>query len=118
MAQSNLDQTDSSDPQQIALRAAYGKMKALCDEHQIEFAIASEVPRKNLARICASVGVPLLDISAPWREHFASSDEPEQTNFATDPHYNELGHQLIANGIHEQLEKLRVAAGDAKLLRR
>ena len=114
MAQSNLDETDSSHPQQIALRAAYGKMKMLCDEHEVEFVVASEVPRKNLARICASVGVPLLDISAPWHEHFASSDEPEQTNFATDPHYNELGHQLLATGIHEQLQKLQVATRDGQ----
>jgi len=74
--------------------------------------------RYVVAPICDEIGVPILDASKLWRQHLASSEDPAPLGFATDPHFNELGHRLIAEAIDSELREMRVAEVSSGLLRR
>ena len=108
MTETSIDTADESDPQQIAIRAAYAKIKKLCDDNNVTFAAATEAHNDFLPRICAAISAPLLDLSEPWRKHFESGN-PEPTNFRTDPHYNDVGHRLLATALHDHFENQRMA---------
>jgi lysophospholipase L1-like esterase len=104
--------------QLIALRAAYRQMHQLCEQHGVALAIASESAGciENLRPICDAENLTLLDLSGYWQAHLGKTDE--EARFPTDPHYNELGHRLLAEAMIEQLEQVRVgerqAAGELR----
>lgn len=95
--------------QQVSfLRDAYGRMKELCDRHQIELAVASEFRVHPALRfVCRELDIRLIDVSARHARFRASSDAARPLYFPQDGHCTPLGHQLIAEAIHEQLHGAR-----------
>ena len=93
-----------------ALGEAYRLTKALCDEYGVELAVATEshVQADWLRQVCTPIDVPVLDLWRHWHAYLATHDEP--TSFHTDPHFNRLGHRLLAESIRSELTRLDVAA--------
>ena len=104
---------DEQARQWSTLREAYRMIDRLCREHGVALAVATELDgpvAESLSRICDELSVPMLDLSCRWQEHFAASEDARPLCFKTDPHYNELGHQLLAEAIRSELEQLRTAS--------
>jgi lysophospholipase L1-like esterase len=91
---------DPTPEQLVGLRDAYGRMRDLCAEHDVWFAVATEQPlwKPILGPLCEALGVPLLDLSGP----FAGVDR-RSYNLKGDHHYNEEGNRLLAEAIRAAL---------------
>lgn len=113
-----MDPESVSPDQLIAFREAYTSMAGLCKEHDVGFVMAGLEDSNVVAPICDEVGVPVLDASKLFRQHLASSETPAPLGFPTDPHFNELGHRLIAEAIDSELCDLSIAEVSGELLRR
>ena len=88
-------------PEQLAgLRDAYARIRDLCAEHKVSFAVATEQPlwRPILGPMCDALGVPLLDLSGPFR-----GVDRRTYNLQGDYHYNEEGNRLLAEAIETAL---------------
>ncbi len=94
-----------------ALKTVYGMIDELCDQYNVRFAVAAWHPDElaTVSRVCGELKVPVLDITRRFQRHYQSSKEPAPIRFKTDPHLNALGHQFLAEGIHRELERLRMA---------
>lgn len=103
------------EPEYIVLRDIYSRIKEICDEHGVRMIVSTEpgVDEKMTA-ICRDLGIGVIDLSRRWQQYQAESAEPARTSFKTDPHYNEVGHRLIAEGYHAELERIRVADAEVK----
>ncbi|MBI2826006.1 MAG: hypothetical protein HYX69_15080 [Planctomycetia bacterium] len=105
----------------VALREGYRRIGALCDAHEVRFAVANEMEPANLARqrlekTCRELGIAYLDLSGPWQRN-AAAEHPEPTSFKYDPHYNALGHQLLAEGLFHELDAWRMVEASLALRR-
>jgi len=98
-------------PEQVAgLKHAYRLMRDLCREHGVQLYIVNDGPAV-VPTVCDEMGITWFDLSKRWREYQNSPEKDQSPYFATDPHFNELGHRLIAEGMHGELTRLRGDAG-------
>jgi hypothetical protein len=113
----------------LGLKAAYGRIKQLCDANQVRLAVATEYGAAEYGRlgkfhkdlvdqVCGELSIPLLDLSAPWNQHFASAQQPAPLHFKTDPHYSVTGHRLLAQGISGDLPRATMARATGDAVRR
>jgi lysophospholipase L1-like esterase len=96
--------------QVIGLKHAYRLMRDLCLEHGVKLYIVNDGPAV-VPTVCDELGVTWFDLSKRWREYQNSPEKDQSPYFATDPHFNEFGHRLIAEGMHGELTRLRGDAG-------
>jgi hypothetical protein len=82
--------------QLVGLRDAYRRLRDLCAEHEVWCAVATEDPLwlAILRPICGALGVPLLDLSGPFRGVVR-----ETYQLRGDHHYNAEGYRLLARAI-------------------
>ncbi|MBL9092373.1 MAG: SGNH/GDSL hydrolase family protein [Planctomycetaceae bacterium] len=102
-------------PELIALREAYRGMRDLCREHGVRLIVLGHgYTQAELGRACEQLDITLIDGSRRWRRHWASAEAASRRiDFPTDPHNNEYGHQLLAEGFREDLASLQARAGAA-----
>jgi hypothetical protein len=94
-------------PEQIAgLRHVYRLMDALCREHGVKLFIVNDGP-PVVPAVCEELGITWFDLTERWSAYYASDEASQRWCFPTDPHFNELGHRLIAEGIHGELARWR-----------
>lgn len=90
--------------QVVFLRDAYARLKELCDQHEIELAIASEFRvHPALAYVCRQLDIRLLDVSRRLERFAQSSDAGQPLYFRHDGHCTPLGHRLIAEALYDEL---------------
>ena len=58
-----------------------------------------------LNRVCPSLAIPVIDLSAPWIERL-NSEDAEPIYFRSDPHANAEGHRLLAEAAHPKIMDL------------
>ncbi len=105
-AKSEVVASSEPTPTQQALREIYRRIKDLCARHEVRLAIVAE--GGDEIGICRDLGIPCANLSERWRRHFATPGAPS-ISFRSDPHFNELGHKLIAEVIQRELPALRTA---------
>jgi hypothetical protein len=90
------------------LEFAYRSIRDLCDQRGIAFAVAALEPESCgvVRQVCGKLKIPMLDLSRHCEAHFAASGGPALIRFRTDPHYNELGQELIARAIRVELQHM------------
>lgn len=107
------------------LRKVYGDMKTVCDSRGVRLAIAfipgpcevtqtqqwnwpeyQSTVHEGLAKLTRELGLPLLDTTDVFRNHFAKPNAEPMT-FKTDPHLNETGHRLVAESLASRMRDLR-----------
>jgi lysophospholipase L1-like esterase len=96
--------------QVVGLRHAYRLMRDLCREHGVTLYIVNDGPAV-VPTVCDELGVTWFDLSKRWREYQNSAEKDQSPYFPTDPHFNEIGHRLIAEAVHAELQRLRGDAG-------
>lgn len=112
----------------LGLKAAYGRIKQLCDEHRVRLAVATEYAaaeygragafHKGLVeRVCGELGIALFDLAAVWNRHLASRASVP-LHFRTDPHYTVVAHRLLAEGIGADLQREALARAAGGTIRR
>ena len=97
--------------QLTALRYVYRQMNELCRAHGVKLYVVNDGP-PVVPAVCDEAGIAWFDLSRRWSEYYASPQATEAWCFPTDPHFNELGHRLIAEGMHGELARLRSAASN------
>lgn len=90
--------------QLVGLRDAYRRLRGLCAEHEVFCAIATEdlLWQPILKAICDGLGMPLLDLSGPFR-----GVDRLTYNLQGDHHYNRKGYRLLAQAIEAALPPQR-----------
>jgi lysophospholipase L1-like esterase len=96
--------------QVVGLKHAYRLMRDICREHGVALYVVNDGPAV-VPTVCDELGVTWFDLSKRWREYQNSPEKDQSPYFPTDPHFNELGHRLIAEGMHAELLRLRGDAG-------
>lgn len=86
--------------QLVGMRAAYGRIRDLCAEHEVWLAVGTEdsLWQPILRPLCKNLGVSLLDLSGPFR-----GVDRESYCLRADHHYNEKGYRLLAQAIEAAL---------------
>lgn len=100
--------TDFSEPlpplEREALAACYRGMRDACHAAGVDFWVALETrPQGQVSAICQELEVPVLDLGPGWQAALLAVGVEEPTSFPHDPHYNELGHKLLARTLWEEL---------------
>jgi len=100
--------------QQQGLEYAYGLIRNLCRERQVEFCVASEFAvHPALRDVCHKLEIPLLDLSLCYARYAQSPDAAQAWHFQSDPHYTQFGHHLVAQGMREQSPAISAAVAAA-----
>jgi hypothetical protein len=103
---------DATPEQVLAMRESLQRAKQLCTEHKVELLVASEKTGPAIMRLqalCKELSIGYLDLTPRWKQHF-DSPEPAPLQFRHDPHYNEVGHELLAAAIGAELDRLPPAS--------
>jgi hypothetical protein len=90
--------------QLVGLRDAYRRMRDLCAEREVWLAVATEdrLWQPILRPICDALGVPLLDLSGPFK-----GVDRVTYKLRGDHHYNERGYRLLAQAIEAAVASQR-----------
>jgi hypothetical protein len=62
-----------------------------------------------MPQICNELNLPLIDLSDDFDKHITAQWDP--TKIPGDGHWSELGNRIAAEGLHRELEQLRIARG-------
>jgi lysophospholipase L1-like esterase len=95
-----------------AIEHCYCLMQDLCRRHGIELSIVwqFETPVvEPLAELAQRHSLRLIDLSSAIRQQRDLSNITESLQFERDPHYNELGHEMIGRGLADRLAAIDVA---------
>jgi len=95
-----------SPEQMVGLRHSYRMMRDLCAKHDVKLRIVNE-GGPYVPAVCDDLGITWLSLADRWHRHAASPQAAEPTAFKTDPHFNELGHRMIAEAIYSELQRVR-----------
>lgn len=94
-----------------ALAACYRGMREACRAAGVDFWVALETrPEGQVSAICRELEVPVLDIGPGWQASLLAVGVEQPTSFPHDPHYNELGHKLLAHTLWDELGHTPLAA--------
>ncbi|MFO0869598.1 MAG: SGNH/GDSL hydrolase family protein [Pirellulales bacterium] len=104
------------------LKIILQRIRELCREHDVEFAVASDFhPDELLTTACRELDLPLLDTTQRYQRFLRSSDGGQAVFFNHDPHPTALGHRLFAEALREELHRWhpewRVLPGSRELAR-
>jgi len=89
----------------VGLRYCYRMMRDLCAKHDVKLRIVNE-GGPHVPSVCDELGITWLNPAEWWNRH-AALQGSEPTAFKTDPHFNELGHRMIAEAIYSELQRVR-----------
>lgn len=104
--------SEHASPEQLtALRHVYRSMNELCRARGVKLYLVNDGP-PVVPAVCEELGIAWFDLSRRWSEYYASPEGSQPWCFPTDPHFNELGHRLIAEGIHGELLRMRRATSN------
>lgn len=92
----------------VGLRFIYREMRDLCSKHDVKLRIVNE-GMPVVPVICGELGIDCLSLAARLKQHAESPQAAEPIAFNNDPHFNELGHQLLGEAIHSELKRVRSA---------
>ena len=96
--------TPPTGEQRVALLEGYRMIQQLCRDHGARFAVIAQLPSdsRDVASVCAELGVPVLDMSDAWTRHLDDEQAPP-VRFRSDPHANAAGHRLIAESVYPKV---------------
>jgi len=92
--------------QLVGLRYIYREMRDLCAAHQVRLRIVNE-GMPIVPVVCRELEIPCLSLTERLKQHAESPQAGESIAFKSDPHFNELGHQLLGEAIHSELKRVR-----------
>lgn len=109
-----LPHTEMTDPlpplERAAIAECYRRMDAACRKAGIEFRVVLEAkPGGQISELCSELGVGVIDIGPGWQAAHLAAGEDQATSFPHDPHYNRLGHELLARSLWGEMAQVPVA---------
>jgi hypothetical protein len=92
--------------QMVGLRYIYRLTRDLCAKHDVKLRVVNEGGH-YVPSVCKELGMTCLSREERWHQHATSPQAAEPTAFKSDPHFNELGHRLLAEAIDSELRRVR-----------
>lgn len=96
----------------VGLRFIYREMLDLCADHDVKLRIVND-GSPIVTELCREMNIDCLSLTERWQRFHESPQAGEPVAFKSDPHYNELGHQLLGEAIHSELKRVRTAEATA-----